>query len=161
MVQMDYEACYRALQLNFGAGLKEVNESWRKLSRKHHPDLHARDPKAHRQALEKQKQINNARDILKKWFDLNPNAVPPQSSSNPGEQLTPSQSMCAAAVEQLTNDRRMTPVNQTPPAKTEIEVGRKTIAATGSATQTRAPLSKSDRAQTTAPIRNHTANHQR
>ena len=90
MAQMDYEGCYKALQLNFGAGLKEVNESWRKLSRKHHPDLHARDPKAHRQALEKQKQINNARDILKTWFELNPHAMPPRSNPNPGATNTQS-----------------------------------------------------------------------
>lgn len=67
-----------------------MNESWRRLSRKHHPDLHARDPKAHRQALEKQKQINNARDILKKGVDSNPHVMPPRSNSNPGSTNTQS-----------------------------------------------------------------------
>lgn len=82
MAVMDYEACYAALQLNFGAGLKQVNERWRKLSRVHHPDRHMSDPKAYRQALEKQKQLNNARDILKKWFETNPHSSPPKTPSS-------------------------------------------------------------------------------
>src|SRR5260221_1432649 len=106
MAQMDYEACYTALQLNFGAGLKEVNERWRKLSRKHHPDLHARDPKAHRQALEKQKQINNARDILKTWFELNPDKMPPRSNPNPGSTNTQSKSTNSQSTNQNTNQSR-------------------------------------------------------
>lgn len=79
MATTDYEAAYAALQLNFGAGLKDVNKRWRKLSRIHHPDRHMRDPNAYRQALEKQKQLNNARDVLKKWFEANPNSVPPKT----------------------------------------------------------------------------------
>ncbi|MBX9694367.1 MAG: J domain-containing protein [Cyanobacteria bacterium] len=82
MAVMDYEACYAALQLNFGACLTEVNERWRKLSRIHHPDRHMSDPKAYRQALEKQKQLNNARDILKKWFEANPHSSPPKTPSS-------------------------------------------------------------------------------
>lgn len=81
MATMDFEACYTALGLPFGAGLKEVNERWRKLSRVHHPDRHMGDPKAYRQALEKQKQLNNARDLLKKWFDANPHSSPPKAPS--------------------------------------------------------------------------------
>ena len=65
MPNMDFETCYAALELQFGAGLKEINEQWRKLSRIHHPDRHARDPKKHHIAQEKQKQLNNARDLLK------------------------------------------------------------------------------------------------
>lgn len=45
IANMDYETYYAALELQFGAGLKEVNERWRKLSRIHHPDHYARDPK--------------------------------------------------------------------------------------------------------------------
>lgn len=82
MNTMDYEACYAALELRFGAGLKEVNECWRRLSKKHHPDRHARNPKAHQIALEKQKQLNNARDILKKWFEMNPHVTPPRTTSH-------------------------------------------------------------------------------
>lgn len=106
MATMDYEACYAALELKFGAGLKEVNQSWRKLSRKHHPDVHARDPKAHRVALEKQKQINNARDILKKWFELNPHAMPPRSNANPGSTNTQSKSTNSQSTNQNTNQSR-------------------------------------------------------
>lgn len=81
MPNMDFETCYAALELPFGAGLKEINERWRKLSRIHHPDRHARDPKKHHIALEKQKQLNNARDVLKKWFDANPHLPPPKRTS--------------------------------------------------------------------------------
>lgn len=81
MANMDFETCYAALELQFGAGLKEINERWRKLSRIHHPDRHARDPKEYHIALEKQKQLNNARDILKKWFEMNPHATPPRNPS--------------------------------------------------------------------------------
>jgi len=81
MADIDYDACYATLQLEPGGSLKEVNQAWRRLSRIHHPDQHARDPKAHRQALEKQKQINNARDFLKRWFEQNPNVVPPRTQA--------------------------------------------------------------------------------
>jgi DNA mismatch repair ATPase MutL len=81
MANMDFEVCYRALELPFGAGLKEINERWRKLSRIHHPDRHATHPRNYQIALEKQKQLNNARDVLKKWFETNPHATPPRSSS--------------------------------------------------------------------------------
>lgn len=80
MANMDFEACYRALELPFGAGLREINERWRKLSRIHHPDRHATHPKNYQIALEKQKQLNNARDVLKKWFETNPHATPPRTN---------------------------------------------------------------------------------
>ncbi len=82
MANMDFESCYKALELPFGVGLGEVNERWRKLSRIHHPDRHARNPKNYQIALERQKQLNNARDILKKWFETNPHAAPPRSTSS-------------------------------------------------------------------------------
>lgn len=88
MTGTDYESCYAALQLNFGAGLKEVNASWRKLSRIHHPDRHMRDPHAYRQALEKQKQLNNARGHLKQWFNSNPNSPPPRTQRNSTQNKT-------------------------------------------------------------------------
>ena len=72
--------------------MNEVNQNWRKLSRKHHPDQFARDPKLYLQALEKQKQLNNARDVLKKWFVLNPHAMPPKNNPNPGSNNTQSKS---------------------------------------------------------------------
>lgn len=95
MANMEFEACYKALELPFGAGLKEVNERWRKLSRIHHPDRHARNPKNYAIALERQKQLNNARDILKKWFETNPHVMPPRS--NRGSQQTHTQNKSANA----------------------------------------------------------------
>lgn len=102
MANMDYETCYSALELQFGAGLKEINERWRKLSRVHHPDRHARDPKKYLFALEKQKQLNNARDVLKKWFELNPNAMPPRNPSK--SQQTNSQSKSTGANQSAANN---------------------------------------------------------
>lgn len=81
MAAMNFEACYTALELPFGAGLKQVNERWRKLSQIHHPDRHARNPKNYQIALEKQKQLNNARDILKRWFETNPHLTPPRRTT--------------------------------------------------------------------------------
>lgn len=95
MANMDFEACYKALELPFGAGLKEINERWRKLSRIHHPDRHARNPKNYQIALERQKQLNNARDILKKWFETNPHVTPPRSTS--GSQQSHAQNKSANA----------------------------------------------------------------
>jgi hypothetical protein len=95
MANMEFEACYKALELPFGAGLKEVNERWRKLSRIHHPDRHARNPKNYQIALERQKQLNNARDILKKWLETNPHVAPPCSTS--GSQQTYTQNKSANA----------------------------------------------------------------
>jgi len=95
MAAMNFEACYAALELPFGAGLKEVNERWRKLSQIHHPDRHARNPKNYQIALEKQKQLNNARDILKKWFETNPHITPPRSAS--GSQKTHTQNKSGSA----------------------------------------------------------------
>jgi hypothetical protein len=43
-----------------------------------------RDPRAHKQAVEKQKQINNARDVLKKWFEHNPTIPPPRTNTPSG-----------------------------------------------------------------------------
>lgn len=82
MAIMNFEACYAALELPFGAGPKEVNGRWRKLSQIHHPDRHASNPSKYQAALEKQKQLNNARDVLKKWFEMNPQATPPRSTSS-------------------------------------------------------------------------------
>src|SRR6185437_14163699 len=82
MTNIDFDACYAALQLNFGASLNDVQNAWRKLSRIHHPDQHTTNPRAHKQALEKQKQINNARDVLKKWFEQNPDVPPPRTSTS-------------------------------------------------------------------------------
>lgn len=63
------------------------------MSRTHHPDRHARNPKNYQIALERQKQLNKARDILKKWFETNPHATPPCSTT--GYQNTHTQNKSA------------------------------------------------------------------
>lgn len=111
MAAMNFEACYAALELPFGAGLKEVNERWRKLSQIHHPDRHARNPKNYQIALEKQKQLNNARDVLKKWFETNPRVTPPRSTS--GSQKTHSQNKSANANASTNNNANRSQSNTT------------------------------------------------
>lgn len=78
----NYEECYKILDLDFGATIQQVNMAWRRLSMLHHPDKHNNNPHQHQQALERQKKINNARDVLRKWFDQNPGVAPPRSSTN-------------------------------------------------------------------------------
>ncbi|MBI5173519.1 MAG: J domain-containing protein [Candidatus Melainabacteria bacterium] len=112
MPAMNFEACYAALELPFGAGLKAVNERWRKLSQIHHPDRHARNPKNYQIALEKQKQLNNARDILKKWFETNPNVTPPRSTSG-SQQKTHTQNKSADANASSNNNTNRSQSNPT------------------------------------------------
>ncbi len=76
---INYEACYQMLGIEFGLCFKEVNKAWRRLSMQSHPDKHHANLHSYNQALEKQKQINHARDLLKKWFELNPGITPPRS----------------------------------------------------------------------------------
>lgn len=79
MAAPDYEAHYRLLQLSFGAGPKRINTAWKRLSKIHHPDQYNRNTKAYEQALEIQKRLNQAKDDLNKWFEINPSLTPPPS----------------------------------------------------------------------------------
>ncbi|MBX9687163.1 MAG: J domain-containing protein [Candidatus Obscuribacterales bacterium] len=72
-----FEDCYKILELEFGANWQTINKQWRKLSILYHPDRHYQNRSAHAEALEKQKQINNARDKLKNWFEQYPSLSPP------------------------------------------------------------------------------------
>lgn len=78
----NYEECYKILDLDFGATIQQVNMAWRRLSMLHHPDKHNNNPHQHQQALEYQKKINNARDVLRKWFDQNRGVAPPRTSNS-------------------------------------------------------------------------------
>lgn len=120
MATMDFEACYKALELPFGASLREINERWRKLSRVHHPDRHMRDPKAYRQALEKQKQLNNARDVLKKWFDANPHSLPPKAPSG----STQSDTRCDSAASNASHTEQSSHQSQSTDQKSAQSSGQ-------------------------------------
>jgi len=87
----NYEECYKILELEFGAALSEINKAWRRLSMIHHPDKHNTNPARYQKALEQQKKINNARDVLRKWFDQNPGAVPPRPAPAAGERSSSTQ----------------------------------------------------------------------
>jgi hypothetical protein len=57
---------YALLGLEVGTPLKECGEAWRRLSKEWHPDLHEPGSDEWREAVEMQKQINQAYDLLKR-----------------------------------------------------------------------------------------------
>ncbi|XER09662.1 Curved DNA-binding protein [Sporomusa rhizae] len=61
-MHMQYIDYYEILGVPKSATEKEIKQAYRKLARKHHPDLHQGDAKA--QAEEKFKQINEAYEVL-------------------------------------------------------------------------------------------------
>ena len=58
---MEYKDYYGILGVNKGASEKEIKSSFRKLARKHHPDVNPDDP----QAEERFKEINEAYEVLR------------------------------------------------------------------------------------------------
>src|SRR5438034_1832138 len=72
---MDYKDYYKALGVARGAGADEIKKAFRKLARKHHPDVNPGDKKAE----EKFKEINEANEVLSdpdkrhKYDTLGPN----------------------------------------------------------------------------------------
>lgn len=81
---MSYETCYEILGLRFGAPYEEIRQAYRFLSRRHHPDRFHGDHLAQRRALRRQKELNQARDLLKAWFDTNPGVRPPRARFRKG-----------------------------------------------------------------------------
>jgi DnaJ-class molecular chaperone len=78
MKSLSLADCYRILELPNGVPIPTVIDSWRVLSQIYHPDKHKKDSAAYHKALEKQKQLNNARDVLKKWIEKHPGQMPPR-----------------------------------------------------------------------------------
>lgn len=58
---MDYKDYYRTLGVEKDASTDEVKKAYRKLARKHHPDVNPNDP----QAEERFKEINEAYEVLR------------------------------------------------------------------------------------------------
>ncbi|MCA9803868.1 MAG: DnaJ domain-containing protein [Cyanobacteria bacterium HKST-UBA02] len=81
---MNYETCYEILGLRFGASYLEVKQAYRFLSRRHHPDRFHGNDLAQLRAARRQKELNQARDLLKAWFDSNPEMRPPRTSKRNG-----------------------------------------------------------------------------
>lgn len=57
---MEYRDYYKVLGVDKNAGEKEIKTAFRKLARKHHPDVNPNDPKAE----ERFKEINEAYEVL-------------------------------------------------------------------------------------------------
>jgi DnaJ-class molecular chaperone len=72
---MDYKDYYKILNISRGASADEIKKAFRKLARKHHPDVNPGDKKAE----EKFKEINEAYEVLsdpdkrRKYDTLGPN----------------------------------------------------------------------------------------
>lgn len=79
----NHKHCYDTLELSFGANLKQVEAAWKRLSKLNHPDQFRHDKKKHEQALEKQKQLNHSRDLLKAWLEAKSGQADSPSSGNP------------------------------------------------------------------------------
>lgn len=78
----NYEECFNTLELKFGASINEINKAWRRLSKIYHPDKHNQNPHYYYKALERQKKINIARDILHRWSEQHPGMPPPRSAGS-------------------------------------------------------------------------------
>jgi DnaJ-class molecular chaperone len=59
---------YDTLNLVLGSSWEEINDSHKKLLKRYHPDRFAADPKAYQEATEASKIINQAYQVLKKYF---------------------------------------------------------------------------------------------
>ena len=54
------EKYYAILELEFGAGFKEIKSAYKKLLKKYHPDLYYNDPEKQKTAQKVTEQINEA-----------------------------------------------------------------------------------------------------
>jgi curved DNA-binding protein len=57
---MEFIDYYKILGVNKNAGAEDIRKAYRKLARKHHPDLNPNDKEAHK----KFQQINEANEVL-------------------------------------------------------------------------------------------------
>ncbi len=60
---------YANLELPYGAGLDSVHETWRRLVKKYHPDLHSADEHKKRIATELLQGLNRAYEELAKHLE--------------------------------------------------------------------------------------------
>ncbi len=92
MTEHELERWYRILELDFGASSDQVNEQWRTLSRIFHPDNQPAGSKAQSLAEKKMKELNQARDGLRRWFAAHPGQAPrgdAKSRPKPGPEPPP------------------------------------------------------------------------
>ena len=60
---------YSNLEVPYGSDLETVRESWKRLVRKYHPDLHGVDPERQAVATELVKGLNHAFEQLRKHLE--------------------------------------------------------------------------------------------
>lgn len=75
---------YATLGISYGATLEECKIAWKKLSKVWHPDMHARDSAEYKECVEKQKEINQAYDLLKR-SDVDSLVLPSLEEPKPKE----------------------------------------------------------------------------
>jgi len=63
----DLRADYSKLEVDFGAPFEEVRISYKRLIRKHHPDLHTADREQHSAATRKAQDLNISFQRIKAW----------------------------------------------------------------------------------------------
>ena len=52
--------CYANLEIPYGSGLEEARRAWKRMLKKYHPDLHARDPEKRRVANQLTAELTKA-----------------------------------------------------------------------------------------------------
>ncbi|MCG8604032.1 J domain-containing protein [bacterium] len=60
---------YANLEVSYGSDLKTVRESWKRLLRKYHPDLHSSDPRKRQVANKLTQGLNRAYQVLAKHLE--------------------------------------------------------------------------------------------
>ena len=60
---------YANLEIPYGSDLKTAKESWKRLLRKYHPDLHSNNPERRQVAHELTQKLNKAHDEITKRFE--------------------------------------------------------------------------------------------
>lgn len=58
---------YQLFEVEFGASFQEVRNAYRRLMRRHHPDLHAGDSTKQHEATRTSQQLNTAYQRIKAW----------------------------------------------------------------------------------------------
>lgn len=89
-MQKDYDRYYEILRLQPGAGLSEIESSWKYWAPLFHPDNYAPGALQDR-ANNELKELNDARDQLRNWWTTNGGAPPSKMSSTapPGQPQEP------------------------------------------------------------------------
>ena len=65
MNEMDIVKALSELGLKPGATVEECHLAWRSLSKKWHPDMHPAGSPEHQEAIDKQRAVNAAYDLVK------------------------------------------------------------------------------------------------